>query len=110
MKWGVFYFGICLFGQYWTASIQRLIVLIFKGDVSITWTDDFILTGKSREYQNKALLIFNGFPALLGVILVATCFINSWVALVGYMVFIFTLANPVKSLNKLLPTLTKIIK
>jgi uncharacterized membrane protein len=26
MKWGVFYFGICLFGQYWTASIQRLVV------------------------------------------------------------------------------------
>jgi uncharacterized membrane protein len=110
MKWGVFYFGICLFGQYWTASIQRLIVLIIKGDASITWTDDFILTGKSREYQNKALLIFNGFPALLGIILVATCFINSWVALVGYMVYIFTLVNPVKSLNRLIPTLTKIIK
>ena len=110
MKWGVFYFGICLFGQYWTALIQRMIVLIFKGDVSITWTEDFFLTGKPREYQNKALLIFNGFPALLGIILVATCLFNSWVALVGYMVYILTLVNPVKSLNSLLPTLTKMIK
>ena len=110
MKWGVFYFGICLFGQYWTASIQRLVLLMIKGDVTINWTDDFILTGKSRDYQNKALLIFNGFPALLGIVLVAACLLNSWVALAGYMLYIFTLANPVKSLNKLLPTLTKIIK
>jgi uncharacterized membrane protein len=110
MKWGVFYFGICLFGQYWTASIQRLIVLIIKGDATINWTDDFILTGKTREYQNKALLIFNGFPALLGIVLVATCLLNSWVALAGYVFYIFTLANPVKSLNRLIPTLTKIIK
>ena len=110
MKWGVFYFGICLFGQYWTASIQRIFLLIIKGDVTINWTDDFILTGKSREYQNKALLIFNGFPALLGIVLVATCLLNSWVALAGYVLYIFTLANPVKSLNRLLPTLTKIIK
>jgi uncharacterized membrane protein len=109
MKWGVFYFGICLFGQYWTASIQRVIVLIFKGDTSITWTEDFFLTNKSREYQNKALLMFNGFPALLGIILVALCLFNSWVALAGYVFYIFTLANPVKSLNRLIPTLTKII-
>jgi hypothetical protein len=110
MKWGVFYFGICLFGQYWTASIQRLVVYVIKGDATINWTEDFILTGESREYQNKALLIFNGFPALLGIILVAICLLNSWVALAGYIVYVFTLANPVKSLNRLLPTLTKIIK
>jgi len=83
---------------------------MIKGDVTINWTDDFILTGKTREYKNKALLIFNGFPALLGIVLVAACLLNSWVALAGYMLYIFTLANPVKSLNKLLPTLTKIIK
>jgi uncharacterized membrane protein len=110
MKWGVFYFGICLFGQYWTALIQRLVVHIIKGDATINWTDDFILTGKTREYKNKALLIFNGFPALLGIVLVATCLLNSWVALAGYVLYIFTLANPVKSLSKLLPTLTKILK
>ena len=110
MKWGVFYFGICLFGQYWTASIQRIILLMIKGDITINFTEDFILTGKSREYQNKALLLFNGFPALLGIVLVAICLFNSWVALAGYVFYIFTLTNPVKSLNRLLPILTKIIK
>ena len=83
---------------------------MFKGDITINFTEDFILTGKSREYQNKALLLFNGFPALLGIVLVAICLLNSWVALAGYMFYIFTLANPVKSLNRLLPVLTKIIK
>jgi hypothetical protein len=83
---------------------------MIKGDVTINWTDDFILTGKSREYQNKALLIFNGFPALLGIALVASCLLNSWAALVGYMVYIFTLANPVKSMNSMAPMLMKMAK
>jgi uncharacterized membrane protein len=110
MKWGVFYFGICLFGQYWTASIQRVIVLIFKGDTSITWTEDFFLTNKSKEFQNKALLIFNGFPAVLGIIFVSICLVNPWVALIGYSIYIATSINPVKSLNRLLPNLAKIVK
>jgi len=110
MKWGVFYFGICLFGQYWTSVIQRLLVFIFRGDFSVTWTEDFFLSGKSREYQDKALLIFYGFPAVLGIFLVTICLINSWIALAGYAVFIFTSINPVRSLNNLLPSLAKMIK
>ncbi|QLL24196.1 DUF1211 domain-containing protein [Actinobacteria bacterium IMCC26103] len=110
MKWGVFYFGICLFGQYWTSIIQRAIVIIFKGDTSITWTDDFFLTGKSKEYRDKALLIFNGFPAVLGIILVSICLLNAWIALAGYMFYIFTLMTPVRSLNKMLPTMARMLK
>ena len=53
MKWGVFYFGICLFGQYWTASIQRIVVIVIKGDVTINWTDDFILEDKTRQGSIK---------------------------------------------------------
>lgn len=110
MQWGVFYFGICLFGQYWTSIIQRAIVIIFKGDTSITWTEDFFLTGKSKEYRDKALLIFNGFPAVLGVILVSICLLNAWVALAGYMFYIFTSMTPVRSLNKMLPTMARMLK
>jgi len=110
MKWGVFYFGICLFGQYWTALIQRLVVGIFRGDTTTTWADDFFLADKSREEQNKALIIFNGFPAILGVISVSLCLVNSWVALAGYALYILTTANPVRNLNALLPALTKLIK
>jgi uncharacterized membrane protein len=110
MKWGVFYFGICLFGQYWTITIQRIVVGIFKGDTSITWTEDFFLADKSREEQNKALIIFNGFPAVLGIILVSLCLVNPWIALAGYALYVLTTINPVKNLNSLLPTLSKFVK
>ena len=110
MKWGVFYFGICLFGQYWTAFTQRLLVTIFKGDASINWTEDFFMTEMSKKDQNKALLIFLGFPGALGLILVSICLFNPWIALIGYTIYIFTSLNPVKILNSLLPTLAKMIK
>ena len=110
MKWGVFYFGICLFGQYWTSIIQRGLVSIFKGDTSITWTDDFFLTDKSKEYKDKALLIFNGFPAALGIVLISICLLNAWIALAGYMFYIFTSMTPVRSFNKMLPTMARMIK
>jgi len=110
MKWGVFYFGICLFGQYWSFLIQRLVVVIFRGDTSVTWTEDFFLANKSKDYQDKALLMFNGFPALLGIIFVPLCLVNPWISLAGYLFYIFTLMNPVKSLNSLIPVLAKVLK
>jgi uncharacterized membrane protein len=110
MKWGVFYFGICLFGQYWTIIIQRIVVGIFKGDTSVTWTEDFFLADKSREEQNKALIIFNVFPAVLGIILVSICLVSPWIALAGYAFYVLTTVNPVRNLNALLPALTKFIK
>ena len=110
MKWGVFYFGICLFGQYWTGFIQRFVLTIFKGDTTITWTEDFFLTDMPKEDQNRALLIFLGFPGALGVVLVSICLLSPWIALAGYTVYIFTSLNPVKSLNSLLPTFAKLLK
>jgi uncharacterized membrane protein len=110
MKWGVFYFGICLFAQYWTIIIQRIVVGIFKGDTSVTWTEDFFLADKSREEQNKALIIFNVFPAVLGIILVSICLVSPWIALAGYAFYVLTTVNPVRNLNALLPALTKFIK
>jgi len=110
IKWGVFYFGICLFGQYWTIVIQRIVVGIFKGDTSITWTEDFFLADKSWEEKNKAIIIFIGFPAVLGIILVSICLVSPWIALAGYAFYVLTMVNPVRNLNALLPALTKFIK
>ena len=110
MKWGVFYFGICLFGQYWTGLIQRLFVKLIKGDTTITWTDDFFLSEKSKKDQHKALLIFLGLPSALGVIFVPMALLNPWAALAGYMIYIFTTLNPVKSLNRSLPLLEQMLK
>ena len=110
MKWGVFYFGVCLFGQNWTVTIQRLIVGIFKGDTSVNFTDDFILASFSPKERDRFLIIFNAIPAVIGLILVSICLINPWIALAGYMIHILTIGNPVKSLNSLTPMLLKMKK
>ena len=110
MKWGVFYFGVCLFGQNWTVTIQRLIVGIFKGDTSVNFTDDFILASFSPKERDRFLIIFNAIPSVIGLILVPICLINPWIALAGYMIHILTIGNPVKSLNSLTPMLLKMKK
>jgi len=110
MKWGVFYFGVCLFGQNWTVTIQRLIVGIFKGDTSVNFTDDFILASFSPKERDRFLLIFKAIPAVIGLILVSICLINPWIALAGYVIHILTIGNPVKSLNSLTPMLLKMKK
>ena len=110
MKWGVFYFGVCLFGQNWTVTIQRLIVGIFKGDTSVSFTEDFILASFSPKERDRFLIIFNAIPAVIGLILVSICLVNPWIALAGYMVHILTIGNPVKSLNSLTPMLLKMKK
>jgi len=96
--------------KIWGIFLWRLVVVIFKGDTSITWTEDFFLGNKSKAYQDKALLMFNGFPALLGLIFVPLCLVNPWIALAGYTFYISTSINPVKSFNTLLPMLAKVIK
>ena len=89
---------------------HRVVTLDSKGDASINWTEDFFMTEMSKKDQNKALLIFLGFPGALGLILVSICLFNPWIALIGYTIYIFTSLNPVKILNSLLPTLAKMIK
>jgi len=87
-----------------------LIVTLVKGDTTITWTEDFFLTEKSKEYQNKAMLIFLGSPVALGIIFVSIRLLNPWIALADYTIYILTTINPVRSLNNLLPSLAKMIK
>ena len=110
MKWGVLYFGVCLFGQNWTVTIQRMIVGLFRGDTTVMFTDDFILASFSPKERDRFLIIFNAIPAVIGLILVSICLINPWIALAGYMVHILTIGNPVKSLNSLTPMLLRMKK
>jgi hypothetical protein len=70
----------------------------------------YFLGDKSKEDQNKVLIIFNGVPALLGIILVSICLLNPWVALVGYTIYILNSINPVRSLNRLLRMFARMIK
>jgi uncharacterized membrane protein len=110
MKWGVFYFGICLFGQSFTTTTQFLLVKLFKGNTTFTFTEDFVLSTFSDRARFKFLLLFNAIPALLGSILISISLLNAWVALTGYALYIFTLGNPVKNLTKLKPITMKMAK
>ncbi len=110
MKWGVFYFGICLFGQSFTTTTQFLLVKLFKGNTTFSFTEDFPLSAFSVEARFRFLLLFNAIPALLGSILIPISLLNAWVALTGYALYILILGNPVKNLTKLKPITMKMAK
>jgi uncharacterized membrane protein len=110
MKWGVFYFGICLFGYAWTTCIQFILAKLFKGDTNFNFSEDFILSSFTQAQRFKFLGIFQAIPATIGIILVSICLINPWFALAGYVVHILTQVNPVKSMNSMAPMLMKMAK
>jgi uncharacterized membrane protein len=110
MNWGVFYFGICLFGQYWSILLQTLVAKIIKADRTFTWADDFILSKFPASEQRKNLLIFQAIPAVIGLITVSLSLINPWIALAGMMLYVVATANPVKSINRLIPMMLKLQK
>ena len=108
MTWGVFYFGICLFGQYWSILLQTLVAKIIRADRTFTWTDDFILSKFPASEQRKNLLIFQAIPAVIGLITVSLSLINPWIALAGMMLYVVATANPVNSINRLIPMMLKL--
>jgi uncharacterized membrane protein len=110
MSWGVFWFGVCLFGQYWSILLQTLLAKILRADTKFTWSDDFILSKFSASEQRKNLLIFQAIPAVIGLITVPLSLINPWVALAGMMLYVTATANPVKSINRLIPMMLKLQK
>jgi len=100
-KWGVFYFGICLFGQYWT----NVIAAAFYGfKFKVNFTDDFPYP---HEKMKKVLMVLWFLGAIWGIVLVSISFINPWVALGGYAVFVVMQANPISSFSSLIPRILK---
>jgi hypothetical protein len=85
-------------------------VKLFKGNTTFTFTEDFVLSSFSEQTRFKFLLLFNAIPALLGSILISISLLNAWVALTGYGLYILTIGNPVKNLNKLKPIVMKMAK
>jgi hypothetical protein len=100
-KWGVFYFGVCLFGQYWVNSI---VGLIMKLKFQVNFTEDFPYPTKKMR---KVLTILWLFGAATGLILVPLSLLNPWVALCGYGLFVISQANPINSFGKLIPQILK---
>jgi uncharacterized membrane protein len=102
-KWGVFYFGICLFGQYWTSTIQ----VALKGfKFEINFTPDLPVPA---DVWRKFMPIFFTLTSVIGIVLVGISLINPWVALAGYAIFILGNTRPVKSLARLGKTFERFI-
>jgi len=103
-KWGVFYFGVCLFGNYWTTMI---LAAFTKFNWPVNWTEDL---PTSPEIFRKAAPIFMGVTAIFGVLLVSLSLVYPWAALIGYGLFVSSNVTPVSSLNRMSPYLEKIAK
>ena len=102
-KWGVFYFGICLFGNYWTTMILA-VTRKFK------WTLNYNeMLPISADLMNRATPIFLGATALIGLILVSISLVFPWVALVGYGLYVVSNINPVATLNRFKRHIEKIL-
>ena len=98
-SWGVFYFGICLFGTVWTNWLFFAFVG-FKS--SIEYTEDLPLTDAEMLRATK---IFLTVAAVMGVVLVPLSLVNPWIALVGYGIYVGSSMRPIESFNKMKPIL-----
>ena len=96
-KWGVFYFGICLFGMYWFTLIQ---MVIKKFQIPVNFVEDLPMRS---ETMRKIMIISITSVSILGFILVPISLINPWLALGGYFLYILGNMNPVRAYNKMLP-------
>ena len=93
MTWGVFYFGVTVFGNQWTNALMSLPM---RGQAPILFSDDFPI---EKEDQAKALMFFNISQSLIGLVLVLAALVNPWIALCGYILHLAGQANPVRMLN-----------
>ena len=102
-KWAVFYFGVCLFGNYWTTILLATLVGF---DWPINYNDKLPVT---PDEMRKATPIFMTVTALIGVLLVSLSLYNAWAAIIGYVIYISTNIAPVQSLNRSKPYLLKMV-
>ena len=102
-NWGIFYFGICLFGNNWSWIIM---CAFNKFKFPVTFTDDMPIP-KDKVIKMTFILYFA--QAVTGIIFVVLSLSYPWAALAGYGVFILTNVNPVKSMNKAMPFVLKYV-
>ena len=97
MKWGVFYFGICLFGMYWFTFVQ---MLLRKFVIPINFVEDLPIR---PETMRKVMVLSISTVSVIGVAMVSLSLVNPWLALGGYFLYILANMNPVGTYNKALP-------
>jgi uncharacterized membrane protein len=102
-KWGILFFTICLFGQYWTTVLVSLPAIISSGGrVPTTWSDDFPL---DPQKLNKFLIILQGLSSVVGIITAILSLMFPWVALGICGLFILSSMHPVKYVGRIVRSL-----
>ena len=97
MKWGVFYFGICLYGMYWSTLVQ---MLLRKFVIPVNFVEDAPF---KPETMRKVMILSISTVSGLGIVMVSLSLVNPWLALCGYFLYILANMNPVGTYNKALP-------
>lgn len=92
-KWGVFYFGICLFGNYWTTLI---LLAIARFDFKITYDHRLPVP---LELMGRITNLATGLSATVGLCLVMAALAFDKVAIVGYGIYVAANLSPVRTLN-----------
>lgn len=101
-KWGVFYFGICLFGNYWTTLI---LLTIAKFDFNISYDHRLPVP---LELMGRITLLATGLGATVGACLVIAALAFDKVAIVGYGIYVAANLSPLVTLNVFLRLLVRI--
>jgi hypothetical protein len=101
-KWGVFYFGICLFGNYWTTLI---LLAVARFDFKVSYDHRLPVPLK---LMGRITLLATGFGATMGICLVMAALAFDKVAIVGYGIYIAANLSPVRTLNGFMRILVRI--
>ncbi len=102
-KWGVFYFGICLFGYNFTWLAQWA---LNRFKLPISFTDDFPWP---HELARRTLPILFGISSVIGLTLIMISIFSPWIALIGYALYVIANCNPVTNYSNLVPRLSKYV-
>jgi hypothetical protein len=103
-KWGLFYFGLCLFGYNFVTVIQWALNG-FKFQVE--FTDEMPMP---HERLKRGMPIYFMLTSATGLIVLVISLVNPWVAFGFYVVHILLSATPIRSFNKMIPMIDRRIK
>ena len=101
-KWGVFYFGICLFGNYWTTLI---LLGIARFDFKVSYDQRLPVP---LALMGRITLLATGLGATVGACLVIAALAFDKVAIVGYGIYVAANLSPLSTLNGFMRILVRI--
>jgi uncharacterized membrane protein len=101
-KWGVFYFGICLFGNYWTTLI---LLAIARFDFKVSYDHRLPVP---LTLMGRITLLATGLGATVGICLVVAALAFDKFAIVGYGIYVAANLSPLLTLNGFMRILVRI--